>query len=123
MRQLISVITKQILRQVKVDEVNMVRLERFDNPLVYRAVCERLRSDSNIRVLVPKLTVEKYRQFEGEKNQQWQQALTYMHQGDNPAFDAQPAIPNSSTISIEIIRILFPFIALISFCDIITHLF
>lgn len=89
MRQLISIITEQILRQVKTDEINMVRLERFDDPLVYRAVCERLRSDRNIRVLIPKLTVEKYRQFLAENKPQWQQALTYLHQGDNPTFNAQ----------------------------------
>jgi hypothetical protein len=88
-RQLISIITEQILRQVKTDEINMVRLERFDDPLVYRAVCERLRSDRNIRVLIPKLTVEKYRQFLAENKPQWQQALTYLHQGDNPTFNAQ----------------------------------
>ena len=89
MRQLVSVITEQILRQVKENEINMVRLERFDNPFIYRAVCENLRNCSKIRMLVPKLTVEKYRQFVAENNPNWQLALNYLHKGDNQTLNLE----------------------------------
>lgn len=88
MKQLISVITEQILRQVNPNEINMVRLERFDNPIIYRAVCENLRHSTKIKALVPKLTVEKYHQFMSEDNPNWQKALIYLHKGDNQTYDS-----------------------------------
>ena len=39
MRQLISVITSQILNQIKPNEINMVRLESFDSPIIYKSTC------------------------------------------------------------------------------------
>ena len=103
MRQLVSVITEQILRQVKENEINMVRLERFDNPLIYRAVCENLRNSNKIRMLVPKLTVEKYRQFVSENNPNWQLALNYLHKGDNQSldFDADKEYARKSYVDLE----------------------
>lgn len=103
MRQLISVITEQILRQVKTNDVNMVRLERFDNPIIYRAVIENLRHSSKIRILVPKLTVEKYRMFAAENNPNWQMALNYLHKGDNPMLDpgSDKAYAEKSYVDLE----------------------
>ena len=36
MKQLISVITNQIVKQIRPNEINMVRLESFDSPIIYK---------------------------------------------------------------------------------------
>ena len=63
MRQLITVITNQILHQIKTNEINMVRLESFDNPIIYKSVCDTLRVSAKVSNFVAKLTLEKYNQF------------------------------------------------------------
>lgn len=90
MKQLISVITEQILKQIRQNEINMVRLESFDNPILYRAVCENLRQSEYVNTFVPKLTLEKYRQFEAACNPKWTQALMYLHKGENSSYNASP---------------------------------
>ena len=42
MKQLISVIVGKIAQQIRPGEVNMVRLENFDYPILYKSVCEQL---------------------------------------------------------------------------------
>lgn len=90
MKQLISVITEQIQKQIRQNEINMVRLESFDSPIIYRSVCENLRQSNCVRTLIPKLTLEKYRQFEAACNPNWTQAMMYLHKGDNISFSASP---------------------------------
>ena len=90
MRQLISVITKQILNQIKPNEINMVRLASFDSPIVYKAICDNLRNSSYIQNFVPKLTLEKYQQFEAMGKPNWAQALTYLHKGGNLSYNSAP---------------------------------
>lgn len=90
MKQLISVITEQILKQIRQNEINMVRLESFDNPILYRAICENLRQSEYVNIFVPKLTLEKYRQFEAACNPKWTQALMYLHKGENSSYNASP---------------------------------
>lgn len=90
MKQLISVITNQIIKQIRPNEINMVRLENFDNPIIYRSVCENLYQSDQVHKLVPKLTLEKYLQFEAEHKPQWIQALAYLHKGNNPSHNPEP---------------------------------
>lgn len=90
MKQLISVITNQIIKQIKPNEINMVRLESFDNPIIYRSVCENLCQNDRIYKFVPKLTLEKYQQFEAENRSQWMQSLSYLHKGSNAAYTSSP---------------------------------
>ncbi|WP_050699155.1 ATP-binding protein [Anaeromassilibacillus senegalensis] len=86
MKQLISVITAQILRQVKENEINMVRLENFDDPVIYKAVCENLRDSAKISNFVAKLTHEKYSQFTERALPNWAQSIQFLHQGANSAY-------------------------------------
>lgn len=90
MRQLISVITNQIINQIRPNEINMVRLESFDSPIIYKSVCENLRQTDRVHTLVPKLTLEKYRQFEAANKPNWTQALMYLHKGDNLSYTSSP---------------------------------
>lgn len=93
MRQLITVITNQILHQIKTNEINMVRLESFDNPIIYKSVCDTLRVSTKISNFVAKLTLEKYNQFLAAENANWMQALMYLHKGTNMVYDENhPAI-------------------------------
>lgn len=86
MKQLISVIVRQISRQIQLGEVNMVRLENFDDPVIYKTVCEELRASRWISGFVAKLTLAKYRQFSVENRPEWTQAMNYLHQGANLAY-------------------------------------
>ena len=90
MKQLISVITNQIIKQIRPNEINMVRLESFDSPIIYRSVCENLYQSDQVHKLVPKLTLEKYLQFEAEGKSQWIQSLAYLHKGNNPSHKTEP---------------------------------
>ena len=90
MRQLISVITNQIINQIRPNEINMVRLESFDSPIIYKSVCENLRQTDRVHKLIPKLTLEKYRQFEAANKPNWTQALMYLHKGDNFSYTSSP---------------------------------
>lgn len=87
MKQLITVITKQILHQIKANEINMVRLESFDNPIIYKSVCDALREHPKVSHFVAKLTLEKYNQFVDAGNANWVQALMSLHKGTNIAYD------------------------------------
>ncbi|MBQ9849318.1 MAG: ATP-binding protein [Clostridia bacterium] len=88
MKQLISVITSQILNQIKPNEINMVRLESFDSPIIYKSVCENLCHYDHIYKFIPKITLEKYTQFQNENKPNWTQALVYLHKGKNPAYSS-----------------------------------
>ena len=86
MKQLISVIYNQIKQQIRPGEVNMVRLENFDSPILYKSICERLQGNGEIPSFIAKLTLEKYRQFFTAEQPAWEQALRYLHQGTNVAY-------------------------------------
>lgn len=90
MKQLISVITNQIIEQIRPNEINMVRLESFDSPIIYRSVCESVRQSNRVHKFVPKLTLEKYLQFEAEGKPQWIQSLAYLHKGSNLSYSTEP---------------------------------
>lgn len=90
MKQLISVVVKQVLSQIKPNEINMVRLQGFDNPIIYKSICEILQGHSGIERLIPKLTLEKYSQFESAKEPTWTASLMYMHKGDNVSYNSCP---------------------------------
>lgn len=83
MKQLIRLLTSQVQKQVVNGNTNIVRLESFDNPLIYKAVCSNLSSDDEIDVFIPKLTKEKYNEFTNEGRAEWASALSYLHQGNN----------------------------------------
>ena len=102
MKQLISVITKQILKQIKPNEINMVRLAGFDSPIIYKAVCENLRNSNHIHKFVPKLTLEKYKQFEAMSKPSWSQALVYLHKGENFSYNATPDVAYSELSYVDL---------------------
>lgn len=83
MRQLITLLTGQVKKQIVIGNTNIVRLESFDNPLVYKAVCSQLLSDEGIDVFIPKLTREKYNEFMQENKSEWYSALSFLHKGNN----------------------------------------
>ena len=87
MRQLVTFVTALILRQVKPNEVNIVRLESFDNPIIYKSVCDNLLHSDRISTLVPKLTLEKYKEFETSHNPNWTQSINYLYRGYNSTLD------------------------------------
>lgn len=90
MKQLISIITRQILDQIQENEINMVRLENFDNPIIYKNICEKLLSSKKFSCFIAKLTLEKYRQFVSENCKNWEQAITFLHKGSNGEYVVQP---------------------------------
>ncbi len=86
MRHLISILTEQINIQVEKYRTNIVRLEGFDNPLLYKAICKNIISNEKIDRLIPKLSKEKYFEFCNEHNETWESALEFLHKGDNNTY-------------------------------------
>lgn len=83
MKQLIELLTGQVKKQIVIGNTNIVRLESFDNPLVYKAVCSNLLSDESIDIFIPKLARKKYNEFMQESKLEWYSALSFLHQGNN----------------------------------------
>lgn len=83
MKQLINLLTEQVRLQINYGKSNIVRIECFDNPIIYKSICESLCSDNEVDFLLLKLSTEKYREFEGEDRPEWCNALDYLHKGNN----------------------------------------
>lgn len=90
MKQLINVLTEEILSQVKLLKSNIIRVESIDNPIIYMNICKNLQSSTRIDQLIPKLTREKYQELKSATNASWTQALNYLFQGDNVYYDVNP---------------------------------
>ena len=86
MKQLVSIIINQIEKQIKSNEINMLRLESFDDPRIYSAICDTLSKDTNIDLFLAKLTKEKYDQFKEAKNEIWEQSLQQLNKGCNDSY-------------------------------------
>lgn len=91
MKQLINLLTDQVRSQINYGKSNIVRIECFDNPIIYKSICESLRSDNNVDLLLLKLSIEKFREFESEGRPDWENALDYMHKGNNIVYLANPS--------------------------------
>ncbi len=86
MKQLISFLEKQVKNQISIGKANIVRLESFDNPLIYKAICDSLKHDERISKLILKLSNEKYMEYKTESREGWDYAIRYLHQGFNAEY-------------------------------------
>jgi hypothetical protein len=86
-RKLIEVLTNQVLGQIKQNKANIMRIECFDDPRIYRAVCEIISASDEVDVFVGKLAHEKYLEFVNAGRHDWAQALLYLHKGRNEYYD------------------------------------
>lgn len=91
MKQLIKVLTEEIIEQVKPRKVNIIRLEGIDSPIIYARICQNLQKSGKIDHLLPKLSREKYKDFQSKANPMWSQALEYLHCGSNETYQATPS--------------------------------
>lgn len=91
MKQLINLLTEQVRSQINYGKSNIVRIECFDNPIIYKSICESLRSDNKIDLLLLKLSFEKYREFKNEERSEWDNALVFLHKGNNMDYLANPS--------------------------------
>lgn len=83
LKQLISLLVKQVRAQINHGKANIVRMEGFDNPMIYKSVCEALIRDENIGKLIIKLSNGKYAEYLKESREEWNYALQYLHKGNN----------------------------------------
>ncbi|MFI3254045.1 MAG: hypothetical protein R3Y63_06860 [Eubacteriales bacterium] len=90
MKQLGTVLVDTILHQCTENQCNLVRVEHFDTPLVYHALCQALEQNGKFAYFYPKITKEKYEEFQGHGDHFWASALEYFHQGENDAFSPTP---------------------------------
>lgn len=90
MKKLISVICEQITAQIKSGKTNIIRLESFDSPLVYSAVCKNLQG--KLDFFIAKLAKEKYSEFCEAQKPEWEGALIYLQQGANAFYNEVPNI-------------------------------
>ena len=77
MKKLINVLTAQITKQVQAGKTNIIRVESFDNPIVYSSVCKNL--EGKVDVLIAKLAKEKYEEFASAENPDWTAAILFYH--------------------------------------------
>lgn len=84
MKKLIEVLSKQVLGQIRPGKTNIVRIESFDNPVVYSSICKNV--SSKVDCFIAKLTAEKFNEFSHANKAEWTQALMYLHQGTNAAY-------------------------------------
>ena len=84
MKKLINVLTAQITKQVQAGKTNIIRVESFDNPIVYSSVCKNL--EGKVDVLIAKLAKEKYEEFASAENPDWTAAICFLHKGSNASY-------------------------------------
>ena len=58
MKKLISVLSEQIVEQIRPNKTNIIRIESFDSPLVYSAVCKNV--SVKVDCFIAKLAKEKF---------------------------------------------------------------
>lgn len=83
MKQLVSVLYREIIKQIEPHQSNMVRIEGIDNPVTYQNICMSINSAQVVDEFIPKITREKYKSFVEIGKPEWEKALNYLHQGDN----------------------------------------
>lgn len=88
MKKLISVLSEQIVEQIRPNKTNIIRIESFDSPLVYSAVCKNV--SVKVDCFIAKLAKEKFDEFVVANKAEWLQALLYLHQGNNPVYADLP---------------------------------
>ena len=86
MKKLIGVLSEQILGQIKPGKTNIVRIENFDNPIVYCSVCKNV--SGRVDFFIAKLAKGKYTEFVSASNPNWVSAISYLHQGNNASYYA-----------------------------------
>ncbi len=83
MKQLIKVLTKEILAQAKPQKANIIRIESINDPVIYMNICKQIYASNTVDEFLPKLTREKYEEFRSKNNSFWIQALDYLYNGKN----------------------------------------
>ena len=89
MKQLISLLIQKVKTQIVKNNTNIVRLESFNNPLIYRDICVNVHSDDSVDLFIPKMSKEKYNEFMCENRDDWKSALLYFHIGDNIEYSTE----------------------------------
>lgn len=84
MKKLIDVLSNLLLEQIVPGKTSIVRLENFDNPLIYSSVCKRI--IDSVDFFVAKLTSEKYKEFTETNKPEWAFSLRYLQQGSNESY-------------------------------------
>jgi len=88
MNKLIAVLSEQIANQIRPLKTNIIRIESFDNPIVYSAVCKNIAA--KVDCFIAKLAKEKFDEFVSANKPEWVQALLYLHQGNNTIYTDSP---------------------------------
>ena len=86
MKQLLDVLYREITSQIQPAQANIVRIEGIDNPLIYQRICQKLTACDTIESFIPKITREKYVAFKSSGRSEWDQALFYLHKGNNSTY-------------------------------------
>ncbi len=86
MKQLVRVLYQEIDKHIERNKSNIIRLEGFDNPIIYQLLCTELINANFVDYFVPKITSEKYYAFCDAKKTEWEHALAYLHRGNNSTY-------------------------------------
>ena len=67
----------------KSDSVTIIRLEGFENPIIYKEVCKYFKSNSKIEINA-KLAKEKYNEYKEANNNNWIQSIKFLEEKNVP---------------------------------------
>lgn len=81
----------------KSDSVTIIRLEGFENPIIYKEVCKYFKSNSKIEINA-KLAKEKYNEYKEANNNNWIQSIKFLEENNYVDFEgAMTKWRNNST--------------------------
>lgn len=81
----------------KANSVSIIRLEGFENPIIYKEVCKYFKADSKININA-KLAKEKYDEYKEANNNSWIQSIRFLEENDYVDFEgAMTKWRNNST--------------------------
>ena len=64
--------------QLNDNQINIMRIEGIDTPIIYKAICEHFRDNRKEIIFEAKLSREKHAQFLQEHEEKWKNSLEYM---------------------------------------------
>nr|WP_302595611.1 DUF87 domain-containing protein [uncultured Cellulosilyticum sp.] len=83
MNTYINAIVAMIEDQINSYDINLIRLEGIESPIIYEGICKELKVHYADKVdITAKLSVEKFNSFRQNTNEHWQRSLDYLEKNN-----------------------------------------
>lgn len=99
LKKLINEIISLIENQMKVpDRTYLLKLEDFDNPVIYMEICKHFSAESGLK-FIANLEYSKYTYFENQNKTEWIPALEYLSDNDYAKNEPLTSFRNQAAVS------------------------